>query len=57
MGRYYSSDGVLLWEVIVDGEWYFEGNYEQAEEVAQSFWGSADFYGDCLLISAREFYG
>ncbi len=26
------------WNVIVDGEWYFEGTYEQAEKCAETFW-------------------
>ena len=25
------------WNVFVNGEWYFEGNYEQANDVANSF--------------------
>lgn len=25
------------WNVIVNGEWYFEGNYEQAERVFWTF--------------------
>ena len=29
------------WNVIVNGEWYYEGNYEQAERVFNSF-----FYED-----------
>ena len=29
------------WNVIVNGEWYYEGNYEQAERVFNSF-----FYDD-----------
>ena len=30
------------WNVIVDGEWYYEGNYEQAENVFNSFFWSED---------------
>lgn len=47
----------MKWEVIVDGEWYFEGTYEQAEEVANSFWGDPDFWGSCNMVSEEEFYG
>lgn len=25
------------WNVIADGEWYFEGNYEQAERIFWTF--------------------
>ena len=28
------------WNVIVNGEWYYEGDYEQASEVASSFYYS-----------------
>ncbi len=28
------------WNVVVDGEWYFEGTYEQAEKIAETFWFS-----------------
>ena len=45
------------WEVIVNNEWYFEGNYEQAEQVAFSFWSDPDFSGDCLMMTESEFYG
>ena len=47
----------MKWEVIVNGEWYFEGTYEQAEEVAFGFWSDEDFWGDCRLMSEEEFYG
>lgn len=30
------------WNVIVDGEWYYEGNYEQAENVFNSFFWPED---------------
>ena len=30
------------WNVIVDGEWYFEGTYEQAEKCAETFWFGDD---------------
>ena len=46
-----------LWEVIIDGEWYYEGPYESAESVANSFWSDPDFYGSCTFISEEEFYG
>lgn len=26
------------WNVFVNGEWYFEGDYEQASEVCSSFY-------------------
>lgn len=45
------------WEVIVDGEWYFEGTYERAEEVANEFWSDPDFYGNCRLVSESDFFG
>lgn len=30
------------WNVIVNGEWYFEGNYEQAERVFWTFFFDED---------------
>ena len=30
------------WNVVVNGEWYFEGNYEQAENVFNSFFVDDD---------------
>ena len=45
------------WEVIVDNEWIFEGTYEQAEKIADSYWFDPDFWGDCRMISETEFYG
>ena len=30
------------WNVVVNGEWYFEGNYEQAENVFNSFFVNDD---------------
>lgn len=43
-------------EVIIDNEWYFEGTYEQAEKVADSFWSDPDFWGRCSMMSEEEFY-
>lgn len=34
--RYSETRGT--WNVIINGEWYFEGNYEQASEVFQSYY-------------------
>lgn len=36
------------WNVFVNGEWYYEGNYEDANEVYSSFfWDDDDeYYGD-----------
>lgn len=28
------------WNLFVNGEWYFEGNYEQINQMAESFWFS-----------------
>lgn len=38
--EFFYSEERGAWEVVVDGEWYFEGTYEQAEKVAESFWFS-----------------
>ncbi len=51
------EEGIELWEVIVDNEWIYEGTYERAEECAMDYWSDPDFWGDCSLISASEFYG
>jgi hypothetical protein len=36
------------WNVFHNGEWYYEGNYEDANEVYESFfWNDDDeYYGD-----------
>lgn len=47
----------MKWEVIVNNEWIYEGNYEQAEELAMGYWADPDFWGDCQMISEAEFYG
>lgn len=51
------ENSVELWEVIVDNEWIYEGPYERAEACAMDYWSDPDFFGDCSLISEREFYG
>ena len=53
--RLFYSEERESWNVVVDGEWYFESNdYEQAEKCADSFWFGVDeygegdcYYGDC----------
>lgn len=44
-------------EVIVDYEWIYEGDYKTALKVAESYWDDPDFWGSCSLISEAEFYG
>ena len=44
-------------EVIVDHEWIYEGNYETALKIAESYWIDPDCWGSCSLMSADEFYG
>lgn len=36
------------WNVIVNGEWYFEGTYEQCCDVADTYYAPSDkeYYGD-----------
>lgn len=46
-----------MWEVIVDYEWIYEGNYETAEAIANNYWCDPDFWGSCEMIPAEEFYG
>ena len=48
------SDERETWNVIVDGEWYYESDdYYQAERCADSFlfgvdeYGEGEYYGDC----------
>ena len=45
-----------MWEVIVNNEWIYEGNYETAEKIAMSYWADDEFFGDVQMISAEEFY-
>lgn len=47
----------MNWEVIVDNEWVYEGNYEQAEKIAMCYWSDPDFWGNCQMVSEEEFYG
>ena len=36
------------WNVFIDGEWYFEGTYEQCDQVRVTYTGIDDeeYYGD-----------
>ena len=45
------------YEVIVDNEWIYEGDYETAEQIAHNYWSDPDFWGSCSLITEEEFYG
>lgn len=45
------------YEVIVDNEWIYEGDYETAEQIAHNYWSDPDFCGSCSLITEEEFYG
>lgn len=45
------------YEVIVDNEWIYEGDYETAEQIAYNYWSDPDFWGSCSLITEEEFYG
>ena len=38
------SEECEAWELVVDGEWYFEGNYEQINQMAETFWFNEDDY-------------
>lgn len=47
----------MKWEVIVNNEWIYEGDYETAERIAMEYWADDEFWGDCQMISEAEFYG
>ncbi len=47
----------MKWEVIVDNEWIFEGSYEQAERIAETYWSDPEFMGDLHMMTEDEFYG
>lgn len=47
----------MKYEVIVDDEWIYEGNYETCEKIAFNYWSDPEFYGSCSLMSENEFYG
>lgn len=47
----------MKYEVIVDNEWIYEGNYEICEQIAFNYWSDPDFLGSCFLLSETEFYG
>jgi len=41
------AEGRGKWEIYVGAEWYFEGNFDEAERVYQSFMGGNDEEEDC----------
>ena len=43
----------MKYELIVDGEWYAEGDLEWIIELAASFWDGPDI----RILSENEFYG
>ena len=45
------------WNVIVDNEWIYSGDFETAEKIATNYWSDPEFYGDCYMIPDDEFYG
>ena len=47
----------MLYEVIVDNEWYFEGTYEQCCDVVDEVFSDPDFCGSCTMMSEDEFFG
>lgn len=47
----------MMWEVICDNEWYFEGTYEQCCRIVGNICSDPDFYGGCYMVSEEEFYG
>lgn len=51
------TKNVKKFEVLVDHEWIYEGDYDTALKIAESYWTDPDFWGSCSLISEEEFYG
>lgn len=47
----------MLYEVIVDNEWIYEGAYEVCERIADNYWSDPDFWGSCSIMSEDDFYG
>ena len=47
----------MKYEVIVDGEWYFEGTFERCCDMVDNICADPDFYGSCYMMSEAEFYG
>lgn len=47
----------MKYEVIVDNEWIYEGDYEICEKIALNYWSDPNFFGSCSLLSETEFYG
>lgn len=37
MNEIYYDDNREAWELIIDGEWYFEGCYDECEEIYLRF--------------------
>lgn len=46
-----------VYEVIVDGEWVYEGSYESAQAVADTYWQDTECMHDIRFMTDREFYG
>ena len=47
----------MLYEVIVDNEWYYEGTFERCCDIVNEIGSDPDFYGCCTMMSEAEFYG
>lgn len=46
----------MLYEVIVDNEWYYEGTFESCCDMVNEICGDPCFYGECYMLSEAEFY-
>lgn len=51
------EDERIIYEVVVDNEWYFEGSYEACCRIMDSFYGDEDFNGNVCMMTEEEFYG
>lgn len=47
----------IKYEVIVDGEWYYEGTFERCCDIVDEINADPDFWGSCYMMSESEFYG
>ena len=53
----YIGGAEMLYEVIVDNEWYYEGSFEKCCDMVDEINADPDFWGSCDMMSEEEFGG
>ena len=47
----------MMYEVICDNEWLFEGTFEQCCDMVDRINADDESYCSCYMVSEAEFYG